>query len=275
MIETRNPRVFEQLQPFVVTTKANRPQINAAPFGLETRWFVDPHAMDNGPFFKLLQRLDQLTFGPEGMPMDKWVFYNCAELPGFIYGFAIDAAAMTEHERALMWVPDGYTGPVPFSMYIAIPMHEPGAWFGHNLASLNRTFPERRLEGLGTITKAVALQAYGAKRFWGATQWLSKALFIHTRFGPLDLYTTYTPAHSTHETLTYGFDVTESALRYAAGEPGATLAFPAPTEWLDARDVEAMRRIQADLEAGARYQLVGPPSQRGQDTVHPLLRLSS
>lgn len=270
MITTRNDSILAQLSPFVVTTSANRFALDEAPFGIATRWFVDPHHTRWGTFFDLLQRLDALTFGPEGMPMDKWVFYNCAELPGFIYGFALEAGQLSPTERELMGVPANWTGPVPFSMYIAIPMHEPGAWFGHNLASLNRTFPHRRFDGLGTITKAIALAAFRVERFYGATQWLSNALHIHTRFGPLDLYTAYTPAHSMAETLTYGFTVTSEKLRYAAGDPSATLVVPEPDIALDARDVDAMKALQVRIEAGERFTLVGPPSTRGQQVVHPI-----
>lgn len=270
MITTRNDAIFEQLAPFVVTTRDNRVALEEAPYGLPTRWFIDPCVAAWGPFFELLQRLDALTFGPEGMPMDKWVFYNCAELPGFIYGFAADAAALSPDERDLMGVPAAWTGPVPFSMYIAIPMHEPGAWFGHNLASLNRTFPHRGLSGLGTITKAIALAAFRVERFFGATQWRSNALHIHTRFGPLALYTAYTPAHSLPETLTYGFTVTDAALRGAVGDPAARAPLAEADFGLDASDVDAMIALQARIEAGERFEIVGPPATRGPRVVHAI-----
>lgn len=269
-LTTRNDAIFDQLEAFVVTTPANEGALEPAPFGIPTRWTVSPYVAANGPFFDLLQKLDGLTFGPEGMPMDKWVFYNCAELPGFIYGFALEASAMTAAERALMEVPAGYEGPVPFSMYIAIPMHEEGAWFGHNLASLNRTFPHRRLGGLATITKAVALEAFRVRRFVGATQWASKALYIHTRFGPLTLQTTWTPAHSTAATLTYAFDPTDAALRYAAGDPAARLHFPPPDLHLDATDTATAQALQARIEAGESFELVGPPSVEGGRVLHPI-----
>ena len=270
MIRTRNDHILAQLEPFVVTTELNQAALDPAPFGLATRWFINPQHTRWATFFDLLQRLDALTFGPEGMPMDKWVFYNCAELPGYIYGFALEAGQMSAYERELMGVPADWTGPVPFSMYIAIPMHERGSWFGHNLASLNRTFPQRRFDGLGTLTKSIALQAFRVERFYGATQWLSNALFIHTRFGPLELYTTYTPAHSMAETLTYGFTVTEEKLRYAMGDPGVSLEYPEPDIALDARDVPSMQALQARIEAGARFELVGPPSTQAQRIVHPI-----
>ena len=269
---TRNDRILQSLETFVVTTRENQPALNLEPFGLPTRWLIDPTRRASGTFLDLLQRLDALTFGPEGMPMDKWVFYDCAELPGFIYGFALESGRLSSAERELFGCPPGYGGPVPFSMYIAIPMFEPGAWFGHNLASLNATFPHRNLGGLGSITKSFALKAFGVSSFFGATQWLSKALYIHTKFGPLDITTAYTPAHSIPETLTYGFEVTDTALRAACGDPSVQIARPTPDVHLNAQDVEAMKRIQADIEAGARYVMVGAPSVQGGENVHRLTR---
>lgn len=270
---TRNDAILEQLDTFVVATGDNQPALNLEPFGLTVRWVIDPTKRRSGTFLDLLQRLDALTFGPEGMPMDKWVFYNCAELPGFIYGFALPADELSQAERELFGCPVGYDGPVPFSMYIAIPMFEDGAWFGHNLASLNATFPHRSLGGLGRMTKAIALKAFGARTFFGATQWLSKALFIHTKFGPLDVTTAYTPAHSIPETLTYGFTVTDESLRAACGDKTVTLHRPEPTLHLEGTDVEGMRAVQADIEAGARYQMVGAPSMQAGQAVHRLAKL--
>ncbi|MFO0747979.1 MAG: hypothetical protein U1F43_20310 [Myxococcota bacterium] len=274
MIKTNNDALFQTYSPFVVATADQLGALDLEPWGLATRWIIDPRHQRHATFFELLQRLDALTFGPEGMPMDKWVFYNCAELPGFIYGFALEHDRLSAHERALMRVPDDYVGPVPFSMYIAIPMREPGAWFGHNLASLNRTFPERQLHQLGTITKSIAMKAYRCESFCGATQWESTALFIHTKFGPLDLHTTYTPAHSIPETLTYAFTVTDDVLRAAAGDPDVKLPRPPADLWLDAADVAGMQRLQAELEAGQRFQLVGPPSVQAGHRVHPIRRIT-
>lgn len=259
-LTTHNDALFESLSPFIVATRDHLAHADPAPFGLPTRWHLDPQRMDHAPFFWLLQRLDQLTFGPEGMPMDRWVFYDCAERPGLIYGFALPAAALSASERDTLRVPPDYQGPVPLSMYIAIPAASarPDTWFGHNLASLNRALPERGLRHLGSITKAFALAAFRARHFLGATQWTSSALFIHTKFGPLELRSTWTPAHSIPETLTYAFDVTELSLRAAAGDPSARLTAPTPDLWLAADDRDGMRRLQAELEAGARYELCGP-----------------
>ncbi len=140
-LRTHNDALVATYPTYVVGMAENLRHLDPAPFGLPIRWRIDPTRTESRFFLDLLQRLDALTFGPEGMPMDKWVFYDCAELPGFIYGFAVSATELLRHERALFGLPEGYAGPVPISMYIAIPMHEPGHWFGHNLASLGRTFP--------------------------------------------------------------------------------------------------------------------------------------
>ncbi len=270
---THNDGLFTQLSPFLVAPAHALPYLDTAPFGLPTRWHIDPFVAANGPFFRLLQRLDQLTFGPEGMPMDRWVFYECAEVPGAIYGFALPAAELSSDERSAMQVPAGYDGPVPFAMYIAIPMRAPGprrTWFGHNLASLNRVFPERRLNHLGSIAKSFALKAFRAERFYGATQWSSAALFIHTKFGPLELETAWTPAHSIHETLTYAFDVREQSLRAAAGDPASTLDRPEPGRFIAADDRAAMQDLQRAIEGGERFVLTGAAEVRDGVRHHPI-----
>lgn len=274
LTETANPAILATYKTYVVALSENLAAFESAPFGIETEWHIDPTRLASATFLDLLQRLDALTFGPEGMPMAKWVFYNCAELPGFIYGFATPAHELSLHERDLFGVPSGYAGPVPISMYIAIPMYEPGAWFGHNLASLNRTLPDRGLHHLGSMTKAIALEAFKVERFFGATQWESDALFIHTKFGPLQLKTTYTPAHSLPETLTYAFDVSAASLRAAAGDSQTVLPRPDADIFLDAADVDGMRRIQAEIEAGATFELVGPPRAIAGRRVHPIVRTS-
>ena len=271
-LRTKNDAILAKYPTFVVGTRENLSHFDPSPFGCDIQWTIDPTRLESALFLNLLQKLDGLTFGPEGMPMDKWVFYNCAELPGFIYGFATPASDLNAGERLLFGVPDGYFGPVPISMYIAIPMFEEGAWFGHNLASLNRVLPHRHFKGLGTITKALALKAFGVKHFFGATQWDSRALYIHTKFGPLDLVTAYTPAHSIPLTLTYAFDVCDDGLRAVLGDPEHTIAFPEPTMSLDGGDEDAIRGIQSEIESGTRYQLVGPPSIQGGRVIHPLGR---
>ncbi len=270
---SKNPSLFARLKTYVVATPANAERLEQAPFGVPIDVQIDPLRVASEAFLDRLQRLDVVTFGPEGLPMDKWVAFDCAQLPGFTYGFCLPVEQLEERERAAFELPDDAEGWVPVSTYIAIPMFEDGCWFGHNLASLNRAFPWRGLHHLASVTKAMALRAFGCQRFIGATQWTSMALHIHTRFGPLTLDTAYTPAHSKPETLTYSFTVTEESLRAALGDPAVELARPSADFELSAEDVEGMQRLQRRIEEGERYVLVNRPRVVEGHIVHPIARV--
>jgi len=260
---------IQGLEPFLVVIPDNRDRFSMEPFGLSIprENCIDPTRLKNEPFLGLLQTLDARTFGPEGMPMDRWVFYDCCYMPGAIFGFARRAKDLSDRAREMFGVPAAYDGLVPYAMYIAIPMAPPGAWMGHNLASIGPMLPEEGLKGLGSVTKAVALRCFGTERFYGATQWTSKALFVHTKFGPLDLLTAYTPAHSTAETLTYGFEATDKSLRAAAGDPTASFDRPEPEFWVEASDVEAMIALQDRIEVGEQFMIPCRP-RRDETGIH-------
>lgn len=275
---TRNDALLAQLVPYVVAAPFNLPLLDLRPFGTQAATVIDPTRLSSAPFLDLLHRLDGLTFGPEGMPMPKWVFYDCAEIPGAIYGLACPAAALWPAARALVAPPADYTGLVPLSMYIAIPMQTPGAWFGHNLASAGPVLRAAggapvELRGLGALTKGLALRCFRVETFWGATQWLSKALFVHVKFGPLQLATAWTPAHSEVETLTYGFDVTDAKLRASMGDSSVELARPAPDFWLDGHDRAAMIALQDRLEAGERFVIPQAPRHADGRVTVPIAQV--
>lgn len=269
-------RLVRELTPFVVTTEANKAAVDTAPFGLKIarRNRIDPNRMDSEGFCALLQNLDGRTFGPEGMPMDRWVFYDCCYMPGLIFGFGRPVESVPASTREILGVPASYEGLVPYSMYIAIPMAAPGAWMGHNLASIAPMLTEENLKGLGTITKSIALRAFGVQHFFGATQWDTHALHVHSKFGPLELHTAYTPAHSEAKTLTYAFAVTDDALLGAMGAPGVSFDRPAPELWIHPDHVETMLAVQDRIEAGERFLIPGPPRADGGVPVATLLHAS-
>jgi len=263
VIHPKNARLLADLEPFVVATAANQARFDLCPFGLRVTddARVDPLRRDAAPFLDLLERLDAATFGPEGMTMPRWVFYDCAELPGGIVGLGARAARIESEARALLAVPEEYTGLVPFGMYIAIPTPEPGAWVGHNLATLAGLVGGGALRGLGGLTKALGLKVFRATAQIGVTQWDSAALFVHTRLGPLELLTAWTPAHSHAASLTYRAALDDAALLRLARDPGAAPAPAIATErWIDSADRAAIEALQAEIEAGGRVCLVGPPS---------------
>ena len=131
----------------------------------------------------------------------EWVFYDCGEMPGGVVGLGVRAKDLGEEALKEYKIDADYEGLVPISMYIAIPMAN-GEWFGHNLSSANRVLKEA-MPGLGLVTKALALQVFQIPTMLGATQWDSKALEIHLQLSDMELLSTYTPAHSYKNTMTY------------------------------------------------------------------------
>jgi hypothetical protein len=258
---SRNDAALARLEPYLVAPPWHRAFFDPAPFGLAVPDgnVIDPTRTGSSVFLDRLMTLDRLTFGPEGMPMPRWIFYEGSEMTGGIFGFACRAESLSRDLAARLDLAPGDAGLFPLSMYIAIPARPPGTWFGHNLASLNRVLPELALRGLASMTKAVALVAYRCRRQVGATQWDSAALHIHTRFGPLELLSAWTPAHADPATLTYAVDLTETRLRHALGDPEAALDVPPPDFHVTAGDEPAMRRLQARVEAGERFVVAGPP----------------
>jgi hypothetical protein len=264
-----NPELLARLRPFVVATEDHQARFDLAPFGLPIRPDArfDPLREASASFLEMLRKLDTATFGPEGMPMPRWVFFDGAELPGGIAGYGEDAATVPAETRALLGVPSDYRGIVPYSMFIAIPTHESGIWMAHNLASISRLIPGVDYSGLGALTKATGLVVYRARRQIGATQWNSHALMVHTRLGALELLSAWTPAHSEPWTLTYGVDLPDSALRHLARDLDALVSYPAPDFFIDSDDHASMQALQARIEAGERYVIAGRPRLLGPERL--------
>lgn len=259
-----NAGLLEELTPFVVATTTSRAHFDLCPFGLEIPpdSIIDPLRREASTFLDLLSILDAATFGPEGMPMPRWIFYDAAELPGGIVGFGCHVGALSPRLTEIFKIPPAYGGIVPLSMYIAIPTLSPGVWVGHNLASLREQLPGEPLRGLGRVTKAIALKVFRAAGQIGVTQWDSRALGVHARMGPLRLLTAWTPAHTFPQSLTYQVDIDDATLLRLAGDPLAPAAdLPAPALWIRSDDHPAMEALQARIEAGERFCVAGSPER--------------
>jgi hypothetical protein len=264
-------RILDSCQPYLVTStysKASAPRLPPwVDISPELRF--DPMKLRSGPFLNILQRLDELTFGAVGMTMPRWVFYDCAEVPGGIFGFARPAADIAEWVRRALQVPADYTGMVPLSMYVAIPMLEPGAWHTYTLCSLNEVAPGSAPGGLRLLTEATGLQLFDIRTAWGATQWRSPKLAVHARFGPLDLVTAWTPAHSDPWTLTFHFPASRDRIDRALA-PGEPDARGADVRWVDCDEAGELQGLQRQLESGRRFQVVGAPVIDGSYTRVPI-----
>ena len=194
--------LLDKLEPFVVCYNLleKKRVFNQK---ISDQMIFNPVHRSSHDFINKLYRLDQLSFGEQGMGMEKWVFFDCAAMPGFVMGFAINADSLDPKDQLLIGQTQGF---FPISMYIAIPTQIEGTWFGHNLSSLNSTLVEP-LDGLGTLTKLAALDFFSIKKLQGASQWNSPSLGIHTRFGDLKLLSAFTPIHSKAETYCYECEV--------------------------------------------------------------------
>lgn len=275
-LSPKNPRLLHTLEPFVVVSQDNRPHFQLCPFGLTIppANVIDPLHLNNAVFLERLGRLDRATFGPEGMPMPRWVFFDGAEIPGGVVGLGCAAPQLSAAGRALFELAPEAQGLVPLSMFIAIPTHQPQTWMGHNLASVAPQLPEEGLKGLASLSKALGLAVFRAEHQIGVTQWNSLALAVHTRLGPLELLTAWTPAHSEPWSLTYRAEITEAALRNLAREPGHALVRPDPDFFIDSADHAAMQALQAELEAGHRFVVPDKPEVLGPEHLRvPVARL--
>lgn len=264
--QTRYDETLAGLEPYLVRAPWNGGAFDMCPFGLEIPGsnIIDPTGRGWAGFLDRLCTLDTLTFGPEGMPMPRWMFFEVSALPGGIFGFAVRAETLAADQRVRLGLDDAACGLVPVSMYIAIPARPPGTWYGHNLASLKRVLRERPLRGLGSLTKAFGLGCFRCSRQIGATQWDSGALHVHSRFGLLELLTAWTPAHAFAGTLTYRLEVSERVVRAALGDPTASrVERPEPSMWIRAGDEAGMRALQGRIEAGERFAVTGPPGEDG------------
>lgn len=272
----RSADLLSRLTPYLVATPNNLRHLDRNPFGIRIsdEMVINPLCVSSEPFLAALERLDALTFGPEGMPMPRWVFYDCSELPGAIFGLGVAAQDVPISVREVYRISDHYKGLLPFSMYIAIPMFRRGDWFGHNLCSISPTLPDLGLGGLGSVTKALALKCFRVQHFFGATQWDSTALFIHTKFGALDLMTAFTPAHSEEKTLTYHFPVTDERLASAMDTTKTDAGRSVADFYIHIDDTPAIVDLQDQIEAGFQFRIPGPPEPDSNGGLRvPIVRL--
>lgn len=214
----------------------------------------NPLVLSSRNFIESLMRLDQLSFGPGGMGMPKWVLFDCALIPGFIIGFGTEAQNLSQADRLILGCKDNDF--VPLSMYIAIPNATTDSWFGHNLSSLNHIL-EHELTGLGLLTKYYALGVMGIEKLIGATQWDSNALGLHLKLSPMKLLASYVPIHTHENTLCY-----ESSEFYSEEKVFSS----APIDYSNFEQVSAdkpsIQKMQSEIEGGAEIWLVGKDVKR-------------
>jgi hypothetical protein len=202
--------------------------------------------------------LNAAAFGEKGIPLQNWVMIDLGLLPSAFLlvtlaperaraaaaeerGYAFERARTPEVLGAVLAETDrlGYQGPVPVAGYCAAPTPVPGGWVGWSLCS--------SIPGLGTTTKGLGLEIYRAKTLMGVAQFTDQALRVHRKFGRMEVVSAVLDLHPVPHTLVYRTDVHEDD------------AESAPTTWMDSRDLEFQREMQAKIDAGSsRYYVLSP-----------------
>src|SRR5437868_8416126 len=181
--------------------------------------YKDPLDIAEVNFADRIYSIEERAFGPSNMAMPRWVFYDCAVMPGFVAGFAARPSALSPEVRKALdpqkFPATGSQNPkaiksldemdwVPLSLFIIIPTMHKGEWVAHNLCSVNSLLPkEHQFYGLGFLSKAFGLWYANVEQCSGMTQWGSPALKLHSNFGHLEVVGSYAPVHSHAKTITY------------------------------------------------------------------------
>jgi hypothetical protein len=272
--------LLDRCEPFLIAGSDIAPLLDREPLGVRIpdRNVFHPQQRKNADFLTMLRLVDQLTFGPFGMQMPSWVFYDCAVMPGAVFGLGIRADRLEDWAREAMQVPATYDGLVPVSQFIAIPMlagfaggaPTPRSWLLYTLESLNLVSPGIAPAGALRATMALGLRVFPIDELHGTTQWRSPRLVPYSDLGPLELVTAYTPAHSLPRTLSFRLRMADASIeQLLAAEPRSA---PHANLVLEVDDVAALKAVQRDIEAGCRIHVAGHPVVRGSSVRVPLFR---
>jgi hypothetical protein len=195
------------IKPYVYVRPSNRVahpgQFHKLDWFQQEPVYKNPLEMDDVYFADAIINMETQAFEHASMAMPRWVFYDCAVMPGFVAGFAYKTKDIPEMMKKAVVI-DPTKEWTPISLFIIIPTMTEKEWVAHNLSSVNSLIPEtERLYGLGFLTKAFGLWYANIEINLGMTQWNSPALKLHSNYGYFEVLTAYTPVHSYSQTLTY------------------------------------------------------------------------
>lgn len=266
----------KNIRPYVYMRKENR--IKNPGSTLSCDWFhtdvlyKDPLTMKEVGFADAILNLEGKAFNASAMPMPRWVFYDCAVIPGFVCGFAQKTSTLSKaFIDALGENPDQEWTPI--SLFIIIPTARPGEWVAHNLCTTNSLVPgSEKLYALGFLSKAFALWYANIEVLCGVTQWASPAMRLHCNYGPFEILTAYTPVHSYPRTLTYR---TKLDSRYwpsffTKKYDFSFQSYLNPEFVVDPCQDDSLKNFQSKIEAGLGPYYFKPEDVRTQDLNTPL-----
>ncbi len=200
----------DQIRPYVYVRPEN--EIESPGTFAQCDWFPfapikkNPLKVSEVDFANQILNLEASAFHSSQMAMPRWVFFDCAIMPGIVTGFATRTKNLNQKMIDLL-KPDPKSEWSPLSLFIIIPTSGK-EWVAHNLCSINSELdPVDQFYGLGFLSKAFGLWYANIEVCCGMTQWNGHALKLHSHYGALEVLTSYTPVHSFPETLTYRLKV--------------------------------------------------------------------
>ena len=261
----------ENIRPYVFVRNENRIK-KPGDLHRELDWFPhkvvykNPLEMDEVGFADAIMNLEAKAFGPSGMAMPRWVFYDCAIVPGFVAGFAARTAALPEATKKALDI-NAKNEWTPLSLFIIIPtMSNQNEWVAHNLCSANSILPkEAQYYGIGFISKAFGLWYANVQTCCGMTQWTSPSVRLHAHYGDFEVLTSFTPVHSFSRTLTYRLTVRPKVWPQFFNKSGRSKIsekYQPAGFMVDPTDEASLIDFQRKLERGE-----GPFYIDGQETV--------
>lgn len=282
----------ENIRPYVFVRKESRIH-DPGQLHSGLNWFPhevlykNPLEMDQLEFANGILKLEEKAFGPSGMVMPRWVFYDCALVPGFVAGFAYRTSALPPAIRAALMPEAQGAGAslaaerpteewTPLSLFIIIPtMSADGEWVAHNLCSINSLLDRKnQFYGIGFLSKAFGLWYANVKTCCGMTQWTSPSIRLHSHYGDFEVLTAYTPVHSYAKTLTYRVKVDPQAwpaFFTKETRPGFTERYEKTGFLVDPTDEMSLISFQRRLERGEGPYFLDGAETLAKPLTDPLL----
>ncbi len=266
--------IFDRCEPFLIAHRGILEHLERTPMGIHIpdANIIDPQLRRYEGMLGMMRLVDRLTFGPFGMQMPDWVFYDCAVMPGAVFGLGMRVERLEPWALEAMQVPVGYDGLVPVTQFIAIPMLEGFAghddlishtWLMYSMGGINQVSPGMAPPGVFKLTLVMGLSVFPVKILYGTTQWRSPKLAVYVDLGPIELVTAYTPAHSLPRTLSFRIPIQQDQLGSVLASPRVSPRAPPPNAVLDLDNVAELAALQQDIEAGWQVQVVGHPTDYG------------
>lgn len=277
---------FERARRFYTPYFVARPPITGMlrnrPMGFEvpSDHLFDPLKIASADFVTLVHRLHARVCGPFGMPMEPWVQYDCALMPGLTFGLGHPAKDLPRAIRKGLEVGDDYDGPVPLSVGMAIPLPDRKTWVLYSIGSLDAVAPGTGPAGLLRLTLALGTAALGVPEVISILRWRSPLLGVLAGLGPLRLITAWTPAHDHPDTVTVSVRADDEGRRRLMRGVGVDEGVDEGVDggvndrFVDADDTEGMRRLQDEIEAGEAIHIVGPARDEGTRLLLPIRKSS-